>query len=467
MNYYLGIDIGASSGRHILGWLEDGSIKTKEIYRFKNKMDKVHKKLCWDIDYLFKEVVQGIKECQKINKIPVSLAIDTWAVDYALLDENKKRIGEVVAYRDSRTDDMDKEVSKIIGEDDLYIRTGIQKQKINTIYQLKAMQLKEENDFNKAKYFLMIPDYLNYLLTGVMCNEYTNASTTQLLSPITKDWDYDLINMLRYPKDMFQKIEKPGINIGTLKEEIAKEVGVKCNVVLAGSHDTASAVVAIPTGNEESLYISSGTWSLIGTELKEANCSLKSKEYNITNEGGYDYRFRFLKNVIGLWMIQCIAEEYNNKYSFGELCNMAKEASISSIVDVYDNAFLAPESMIKEVQNYCKSTNQEIPETPSEIARVIYRSLAKGYKKAIEEIEEVTGKEYKELLIVGGGSNAEFLNEITAEETGKIVYAGPDEATAIGNLLVQMISSKEIKNLKEGREKVKESFKVKVYKGEE
>nr|WP_278680022.1 FGGY-family carbohydrate kinase [Clostridium paraputrificum] len=213
--------------------------------------------------------------------------------------------------------------------------------------------------------------------------------------------------------------------------------------------------------------MSSGTWSLIGTELKEANCSLKSKEYNITNEGGYAYRFRFLKNVIGLWMIQCIAEEYNNKYSFGELCNMAKEASISSIVDVYDNAFLAPESMIKEVQNYCEKTNQEIPETPSEIARVIYRSLAKGYKKAIEEIEEVTGKEYKEILIVGGGSNAEFLNEITAKETGKIVYAGPGEATAIGNLLVQMISSKEIKNLKEGREKVKESFKVKVYKGEE
>lgn len=466
MNYYLAIDIGASSGRHILGWLEDGVIKTKEIYRFKNKISKVDKYLCWDIDYLFREVIQGIKECKKLNKIPLTLAIDTWAVDYALLDEKKERIGEVISYRDSRTDDIDNEISKVISEDNLYIRTGIQKQKINTIYQLKATQLKQEKDFKRAKYFLMVPDYLNYLLTGILCNEYTNASTTQLVSPKTKEWDYELIKWLGYPKEIFQRIESPGVNIGEIKEEISKEVGFTCNVVLAGSHDTASAVAAIPTRSDEALYISSGTWSLIGTELKEANCSLKSKEYNITNEGGYDYRFRFLKNVIGLWMIQCVAEEYNNKYSFGELCDMGKEAKISSIVDVCDDSFLAPKSMIKEVQKYCENTKQEIPKTPSEIARVIYRSLAKGYKKAVKEIEEVTGKEYKELLIVGGGSNAEFLNEITAKETRKLVCAGPDEATAIGNLLVQMISSKEIKDLKEGREKVKKSFKVRVYKGE-
>lgn len=462
MEYYLAIDIGASSGRHILSHIENGKIIIEEVYRFENAMKEKDGHKIWDVDYLFKQILNGMLKCKQINKIPKSLAIDTWAVDYALLDENNNLIHDVYAYRDSRTLLMDNEVYKIISEDDLYFRTGIQKQNFNTIYQLMA----DKEILDKADSFLMIPDYFNFLLTGIKMQEYTNCSTTQLLKPDTKTWDYKLIEMLAYPKKLFNKLSLPGTFVGKLKKENEEYVGYNLDVLLCSSHDTASAVMAIPTDKDDQLYLSSGTWSLLGAELMNANCSYLSREHNFTNEGGYNYRFRFLKNIMGLWMIQSIKKEVAKDISFDELCKRASLESIKSIVDVNDKRFLAPLSMSEEVINYCAQTHQEIPDNPYKLAAVIYNSLAKCYGDTIKEIEEINNKTYKEIYVVGGGANAVYLNELTAKYTNRRVYAGPSEATAIGNILAQLLKDGVYKDLKEARRAVFNSFEIKKYEKE-
>lgn len=454
MNYYLAIDIGASSGRHILGHLENNKMILEEIYRFSNGMEKKDGHLIWDVDALFEHILLGMKKCKEKNIVPVSVGIDTWAVDYVLLDEGGNRIQDVYGYRDSRTNGVDKEVYKIICEEDLYKRTGIQKQIFNTIYQLKA-----EDKLDETNCMLMIPDYFNYLLSGQKITEYTNASTTQLVSPITKDWDYDLIEMLGYPKHIFTKIKNPGYVVGNLKPEIQAVVGFDTRIVLPATHDTASAVLAVPS-NEDVLYISSGTWSLMGCELKEANCSLESKKRNFTNEGGIDYRFRYLKNIMGMWMINSMRKEIANEYSFDDICEMAKKETITSIVDAQDHRFLAPVSMVEEVKNACLETGQEVPQTIGQIAKVIYQSLADCYKNVANEIERMTGKKYSSIHIVGGGSQAMYLNELTAKVCQKQVYAGPVEATAIGNIAAQMLSNHELMNLYEVRKCIFDSFEI-------
>ncbi|MBD9216336.1 MAG: rhamnulokinase [Solobacterium sp.] len=460
MNYYLAIDIGASSGRHILGHLENDKMVLEEVYRFSNGMKKKDGHLIWDVDALFEHILLGMKKCKERNIVPVSMGIDTWAVDYVLLDEAGNRIQDVYGYRDSRMKGIDKEIYKIICEEDLYLRTGIQKQIFNTIYQLKT-----EDKLDEANCMLMIPDYFNYLLSGQKITEYTNASTTQLVSPITKDWDYELIELLGYPKHIFTKIKKPGYVVGNLRQEIQKIVGFDTRVVLPATHDTASAVLAIPS-NEDSLYISSGTWSLMGCELKEANCSLESKERNFTNEGGIDYRFRYLKNIMGMWMINSMKHEIANEYSFNDICEMAKKETITSIIDAQDHRFLAPVSMVEEVQNACFENGQEVPQTIGQIAKVIYQSLAECYKNVAKEIECLTGKQYSCIHIVGGGSQAMYLNELTAKACKKTVYAGPVEATSIGNIAAQMISNHELIDLYEARKCIFDSFEIVKAEGE-
>lgn len=460
MNYYLAIDIGASSGRHILGHLENDKMVLEEVYRFSNGMKKKDGHLIWDVDALFEHILLGMKKCKERNIVPVSMGIDTWAVDYVLLDEAGNRIQDVYGYRDSRMKGIDKEIYKIICEEDLYLRTGIQKQIFNTIYQLKT-----EDKLDEANCMLMIPDYFNYLLSGQKITEYTNASTTQLVSPITKDWDYELIELLGYPKHIFTKIKKPGYVVENLRQEIQKIVGFDTRVVLPATHDTASAVLAIPS-NEDSLYISSGTWSLMGCELKEANCSLESKERNFTNEGGIDYRFRYLKNIMGMWMINSMKHEIANEYSFNDICEMAKKETITSIIDAQDHRFLAPVSMVEEVQNACFENGQEVPQTIGQIAKVIYQSLAECYKNVAKEIECLTGKQYSCIHIVGGGSQAMYLNELTAKACKKTVYAGPVEATSIGNIAAQMISNHELIDLYEARKCIFDSFEIVKVEGE-
>lgn len=463
-NYYLAVDIGASSGRHILGYLDSGKMRLEEIYRFENGMKNRDGKLLWDVEHLFAEIVNGMKKCAECGKIPVSMSIDTWAVDYVLLDEHDEVLGDTFGYRDSRTNGMDQKVYEVIPEKELYERTGIQKQIFNTIYQLMAVKQQTPELLASAKTFLMLPDYFQFLLTGIKASEYTNATSTQLVDPKEKQWDRALISQLGYPEKIFLPLALPGTKVGNLKNEIQKEVGFDCEVVLCASHDTASAVMAIPYVGGEALYISSGTWSLMGVELETAHCDEASRRANFTNEGGYDYRFRYLKNIMGLWMIQSVRHETGDRYSFAELCEMAEEnKNFTSRVDVNDDCFLAPQNMTEEIKQYCERKGQPRPESLGEVAAVIYQSLAECYGTVVRELEANTGKMYDSIQVIGGGANAAYLNQLTANATGKTVYAGPGEATAVGNLMAQMIKNGELIDLAEARKCVFESFDIKQY----
>ncbi len=463
--YYLAIDIGASSGRHILSHMENGKIVLEEVYRFPNGMEEHEGRKVWDVDGLFEEIKTGMKKCKELGKIPVSVGIDTWAVDFVLLDQNDERIGDAVAYRDERTKNMDEKVYELVAEKELYGRTGIQKQVFNTIYQLMALKTKEPEALRTASKLLMIPDYFHFLLTGRAVTEYTNATTTQLVNAQSKEWDEELIRRLGYSVSIFQQIRTPGTVLGSLKEDIAKEIGYTCEVVLPATHDTGSAVAAVPVSEDEEenvLYISSGTWSLMGTELREADCSEESRQHNLTNEGGYQYRFRYLKNIMGLWMIQSVKKEIGGGLGFGEICEAASGCGIASIVDCNDDRFLAPADMTEEVRAACRESGQQEPEGIAEVAAVIYNSLAKCYADAKKEIEAMTGISYESIHIIGG-ANADYLNRLTAKVTGKKVLAGPVEATAIGNLAVQMIADGVLGSLQDARKCIRESFPIKVY----
>lgn len=462
--YYLAIDIGASSGRHILGSIENGKLVLEEIYRFKNGAETVGDKLVWNVDALFGSIVEGLKKCKELSKIPCSIGIDTWGVDYALLDENDKLIGEIFSYRDDRTSKVIDEVHEIVSETESYERTGIQKQVFNTIYQLYSD--KKSGKLDKAKSFLMTPDYLHFLLTGIKKNEYTNASTTGLLNAKTRDWDYELIEKLGFNKDLFKPLSLPGTMVGELKPEIAQKVGFNSTVYLPATHDTASAVMAVPV-NDKPLYISSGTWSLMGIETQKENTTQIANECGFSNEGGYAKSIRFLKNIMGLWMIQCIKKEYNDEYSFTDFVNEAnKVKDFDSLVDVNDLSFFAPKNMIQALKDYCHKTKQKVPQTVGEIVLCVYKSLAVCYKKAVEQIEDITGERFSTINIVGGGCQNVLLNQLTANATGRTVITGPIEATATGNLLAQMLALGDIKSLSDGKTIVKNSFEIKEIKAE-
>ena len=466
MKYYLAVDSGASSGRLILGHREDGRMILEEIHRFGNGMVRKQGHLVWDVDQLFAEIITGMKKCAELGKIPESIGVDTWAVDFVLLDAKDQRLGDAVGYRDHRTQGMDQSVYEVIDEEELYLRTGIQKQPFNTIYQLMAVKEQIPELMEQADALLMIPDYLHFLLSGQKVTEYTNASTTQLLDPQTKDWDWNLIDWLGYKRELFQKICLPGTNLGSLTAEIAAEVGFTCKVVVPATHDTGAAVMAVPAADDQVLYISSGTWSLMGTEVKEAICTAESRQFNFTNEGGYDYRFRYLKNIMGMWMINSARNELAPDMSFSDICEGAAKQSILSIVDANSERFLAPESMSKEVQKACAESGQQVPQGIWETAAVIYNSLAECYAQTAREIEAMTGVVYDCIHVIGGGANAEYLNRLTAHACHKKIYAGPVEATAIGNISAQMIAAGELENLKTARECIYHSFDITEYEAE-
>ena len=461
MTYYLAVDIGASSGRHILAHLENGKIVLEEIYRFKNNVDNVGGQLCWDTVRLFTEIKNGLKQCKTLGKIPVSMGIDTWGVDFVLLDEKDNLVGDTVAYRDSRTDGMDEEVFKLVPAEELYARTGIQKQLYNTIYQLMSIKTAHPEQLEAADKMLMIPNYFHYLLTGNAVNEYTLATTGNLVNAEGKDWDFDIIDRLGFPRRLFGKLGLPGDTVGEFTAAIAEEVGFSCKVVLPGTHDTASAVAAVPANDDDFLYISSGTWSLLGVERMTPDCSEQSRLLNFTNEGGVNYRFRYLKNIMGLWIIQSIKRELNDQYGFGELSEMAKAADIDTVFDVDDQRLLAPSSMIEAVKVMCAEAGGKQPQTVGELVKTVYLSLAKRYGEAVREMEQITGRTYSRLHIVGGGCQDGYLNALTAEATGLDVYAGPIEATALGNLMVQMLADGVFSSLEDGRECIGRSFDVK------
>lgn len=465
MNYYLAIDIGASSGRHILGSLDNGNIKLEEIYRFENGIKKIGDEYCWNIKELFNEIKNGIKKCKELGKIPKSIGIDTWAVDFVLLDKNDEILGNSVAYRDDRTEGYMEKAFKTIPQDMLYLYTGIQFQRFNTLYQLLAIKDKNPEYLEKAKSFLMIPDYLNFLLTGVKANEYTNATSTQLVNSFDKTWDENILKQYGIKKDIFQEIKMPKTSLGNLRKELVEELGFDMEVILPATHDTGSAFISAVCNDSDSIYVSSGTWSLIGVENKFPICVPQAMNYNFTNEGGIDYRFRFLKNIMGLWVIQEVRRNLNNKYSFAELVDLAKEyKDFSSVVDVDDDRFLKPENMIEEIRNYCRETNQKVPKEVGEIAICVFNSLGHSYKNAINNLEEIFEKEFKRINIFGGGCQNNLLNQVVSNITNKEVLAGPIEATAIGNLVAQLISVGELKDLEEAREVIRKSFDINIFK---
>ncbi len=459
--YYLAVDIGASSGRHVLGYVEDGVLKLEEVYRFPNGVHDEDGTLCWDIEGLKAHVIAGLAKCREIGKIPSYMGIDTWGVDFVLLDENDEIIGKTVAYRDSRTQGMDAVVSEYISEKALYRRTGIQKNSFNTIYQLMAIKQTAPEQLAAAKTFLMMPDYLNFVLTGRAAVEYTDVSTTGLLDVNSGDWDRELLSTLGYPTDIFPVPRMPGTVLGSLRPALAEKLGFDLQVILPASHDTGSAVLALPVTEEQGggdgiAYLSSGTWSLMGVERMTPDTGEGSRAANFTHEGGYDRRYRYLKNIMGLWMIQSIKKECHDAYDFPTLSRMAREAGeVKWRVNVNDDAFLAPESMIDAIKQYCGAEM-----TLSEVLAVVYLSLAQTYRDTLDELEVCTGKRIDTLYIIGGGSRDAYLNELTARISGRRVYTGLVEATSTGNILCQMLGSGALTSLAEARELCARSFAV-------
>lgn len=430
MAYCLAIDIGASSGRHILGECVNGEIKTTEVYRFDNGFNNVDGCLAWDIDFLTKSVIEGIKKCGELGKFPDSIAIDTWGVDYVLLDKDLKEILPAVAYRDDRTVGIPEEVDKIISPEELYAKTGIQRQNYNTIYQLYCDV--KSGKLDKAEHLLMMPEYLSYRLTGVMKSEYTICSTTSLVNAKTRDWDMDIISKVGIKKSIFKPISAPGTKVGELKKEIQDYVGFNSTVVFAPAHDTASAVAAC-TFTGHGMYISSGTWSLVGAENSYPVLSEAALKSNFANEGGVNNTYRFLKNIMGMWLFQNIRKNLDKKYTYDEMMNMAMESGYKKMFDPNDQRLVSPENMIEAIRD-CLG-EKELP--VADVISSVYHSLAASYTRVVKEIEDITGETVDCINIVGGGSKDTYLNSLTEEYTKKPVVTGPVEATAMGNLKTQ------------------------------
>ncbi len=451
--YVLAVDIGASSGRHILGWLEDGKIYTEEIYRFENNIKEVNGSLLWDIESLIKEVKAGIKKCSEIGKIPKTVAIDTWGVDYVLLDEKENIISPVYSYRDSRTITIPDKVEEVISKEDLYARTGIQKLNINTIYQLYSDKLSGRLD--KAKHFLMVPAFLSYCLTGVMKNEYTNMTTTGFMNAKEYKPDTFVLNKLGISEDIFGEILMPSDFIGDFTEEMQRYCGFNAKVLFCPSHDTASAVAACPLKDNDA-YISSGTWSLIGIETKDPILTKNAQKANFANEGGIEHRFRFLKNYMGMWLLQNIRRNLGKALTYDEMMTEAINSANYYYIDVNAQDFVAPENMIDAIKNYLDKPDM----TLGEVINSVYHSLARSYKWAMEEIESISNTKISTIHIVGGGSKDKYLCSLTEEYTGKKVVTGATETTAMGNIISQFYTKDGEYTLEKLREIISNSFKA-------
>lgn len=431
MKYYLAIDIGASSGRHIIGWREDGVIRTKEVFRFPNGVKRENGRLVWDIEALYSSVLEGIKEAFKIYPKIESLSVDTWGVDYVLLDGDDE-ILPVYAYRDGRTGDVIPQLHEIIPFSELYSRVGCQFQPFNSIYQLYDDKL--SGRLERATDMLMIPEYLMWRLCGVKAREYTNATTTGM---VNGEFDMEIVRRLGYPERLFPRLSQPKTYLGDLLPEIVAEVGGSCRVVLCATHDTASAVEGIPM-EDNSPYISSGTWSLLGVKTAKPLTDKASEKANYSNEGGVGYN-RYQKNIMGMWLVNELQSELCPDMPFSEIVKLAEGSRCERIVDANAPELLAPESMKAEFDKLSGGV-----EALGDYFCCAYKSLAESYRQAIAELEENTDQKYEKLYVVGGGAKNTFLNHLTEEATGKRVVALPIEATALGNLKIQMEADDEL-----------------------
>ena len=434
MKYFLAIDLGATSGRHVIGYKLDGEIQLKEIHRFRTEMDDSPDGLVWNIPRILNEIKEGIRKAFEIFPKIESISIDTWGVDYVLMNGDNE-IAPYYAYRNERCQKSAQKVHKIIDFKDIYRKTGIQFAAFNTLYQL--YDDKQKRRLDNATDYLMLPSYFSYKLTGIKTHEYTNESTGALLNVKTGDYNYELLDKLELPRRLFNKMQKPGSIVGDLLPEIQKEVGGNSKVILCASHDTASAFESVNV-DDESIILSSGTWSLLGIKSKTPIVSEESLNSNYTNEGGVGY-IRFLKNIMGMYLANRVREETGLHFRY--IDSVIYDSKYKETFDVNDPSLSAPKNMKQAILGLLKDNP---PKNDIDLFASIYRSQAICYKKAIDELEMITGKTFKKIYIIGGGAKNIFCNNMVKEYTRLKVIPLPIEATALGNILVQMKASKEL-----------------------
>lgn len=469
MTNILGFDFGASSGRAMLGTLNEQTLSIEEIHRFSNDPVRLNGRLVWDVERLYFEMLVALKRVAKEGIKLSAIGIDTWGVDYGLLDRRGMLVSAPVHYRDGRTDGMMDEAFKTMSKEGIFERTGLAFMSFNTLYQLIAMKTQDDPALQIADKLLFMPDLFAYFLTGKLATEYTIASTSQLIDPRTRSWALDVLDAFGIPRHLFTEIQAPGTMRGTLLREIAEETGVgEVPVIAVCSHDTASAVAAVPAAGEDFVYLSSGTWSLLGAEIKEPLCTSEVLAANYTNEGGIGGTTRLLKNIMGLWIIQELKREWDQREGaadFAEIVRLADGAQpFAALIDVDDSRFLSPGGMEGRIRAYLAERGMHMPEGRGAIARCVYESLAMKYRHSVEALrDDMLKRPVNALHIVGGGSKNEMLNRFTADALNLTIYAGPSEGTVIGNLLVQAMALGNIGSVGHLREIVRGSFPPKAY----
>lgn len=471
MKTVLAFDLGASSGRAILANMENGKITLNEVHRFENNGVRVCGTLYWDVLYLFDQIKRGITAAKLAGGFD-SIGIDTWGVDFGLIGADGQLLANPVHYRDERTANIMEQAFSVVDADEMYARTGIQFMPFNTIFQLFYLQKNKPELLKQADKLLFMPDLLGYFLTGEKKSEYTIASTSQMLDAKARNWDFNLLKKLDIPTDILCDIIQPGEVYGMLSEEICQELGVPSVPVIAvGAHDTASAVASVPTQEDDFVYVSCGTWSLFGTELADVNLSPEGAELQYTNEGGVENTIRYLTNIMGLWLIQESRRTWlkqGQTVSYNDLEHAALAATpFQNYIDPDNALFAPPGDMPKRVQDFCRETGQTVPETQGDVMRCIYQSLALKYRYSFDKLKTLTGKDFSRIHIVGGGTKDPLLCQMTADACNVPVLAGPIEATALGNVAVQLMAAGALPNIKQARSVIFDSFDLKEYQPKE
>jgi rhamnulokinase len=468
MDTFLAFDIGASGGRAIVGTLKGGAVSLREIRRFYNGMTLIHGRYHWDIYRLFEDIKNGIKDAVKQNDIPLSVGVDTWGVDYGLMDDAGHILDLPYAYRDPRTHNSMEEVFRIIPKEKIYALTGIQFLQFNTLFQLYSAKRDRLPAMQIARALLFMPDLLNYLLTGIKSSEFTFATTSQLLNPKTRHWAPELFRAIEVPMDIMQDVVNPGTILGTLTEDVGKETGLPAvQVTAVASHDTASAIAAIPAEDDSFAYISSGTWSLMGIESRVPIISSKSLEFNFSNEGGVESTYRILKNIMGLWLLQeCRRSWSEGGTDFSHAALLSSALSLKpfkTLIDPDHPSLLNPQTMPEALSSLAARAGEPRMNNPGEFARCIFESLAFRYRQTLEELKQISDREIERIHIIGGGSQNWMLCQFTANATGLPVVAGPAEGTALGNVMVQAMALGIVRSLAEIRRMIRNSFEFKEF----
>lgn len=461
---YVSVDLGAESGRLVRGIIEGGRLHMEEVARFPNGMIRIHGHLYWNLVGMFADIKCAMCGLAKAGQ-PDSLGVDTWGVDFVLLGGDGAPTGLPVAYRDARTDGMMEKFFERVPRERIYQKTGIQFLQLNSLYQLFAMAEQKSPQLAIAEDLLFVPDYFNYMFTGEKCSEFTIATTSQFFNVHENKWDAEIIGATGASPSLLQRIVAPGTSLGGLTSEMRGETGLeKIQVIAPASHDTGSAVAAVPAQGSDWAYISSGTWSLMGIEIKDPIVSDEAQKFNFTNEGGVNNTYRFLKNIMGLWPVQRLRADFNCKYDYAELAKLASESdAFACLINVDDGRFVNPASMADAITDFLRETGQPAPQSPGAFVRCALESLALHYRVVLEELRQVQSSPINRIHVLGGGSRNTLLCQMTADATGLPVLAGPTEATAIGNMIVQAQALGHIGSLAEARAMVRKSFDIKEY----